>query len=57
MILNSNIKSNKFSTAERSMNKFLFFLLSYLAVEAGLSTVVQVFENFGAKSFYPDCLK
>ena len=42
MILNSNIKSNKFSTAERSMNKFLFFLLSYLAVEAGFSTLLQV---------------
>ncbi|XP_037780538.1 probable phospholipid-transporting ATPase IF isoform X1 [Penaeus monodon] len=41
MALNSKLKSNKFSTVERSMNYFLIFFLFLLILEVALCTILK----------------
>ena len=41
MSLNSKISANKFSTAEKTMNKYLVFYLGLLAAQVTLATVLK----------------
>ena len=42
MSQNSKMSNNKFSTVEKSMNKYLVFFLLLLVAEVALSTILKV---------------